>query len=413
MNDTMYALVFEFSLGKLAKAKLRGRKNPSGYWQPGGPVGIKQVPRPKLVADDWVIVKTVLSGICGSDMHELQLEGAVDNPIRSFLSFPQIMGHEAVGIIDQVGPKATRAKVGDRVAISPWFPCKARGITPECPRCQAGDFTHCHNFQRGQLPVGMHLGVTSGFGGDAPFITVHESQCFRIPEGVSFEQAVLADPFSVAFHSCCLLNPSPDQTVLVYGIGVIGVCTIICLRKLFGIKRVLAVGRHPFQVEQATHLGVEHIFTSDGSALVEEVLNYFGAELYTPNKGSNWSLDGVDGIIDTIASARTLEAGMRFLIAQGKLIITGVSTPTRCENTPHYFKELEVIGSAAFSIEEFEGRRAHAFEMFLDFLAKKRVDTAPLVTHRFPLSQYQQAFDANVNKKTSHAVKVVFDFTRA
>ena len=408
----MNALVFTFSLGKLAKAKLRGRKDPSGYWRLGGPVGIQQVPHPKLVADDWVIVKTALSGICGSDMHELQLEGAMDNPLRSLLSFPQIMGHEAVGFIEKVGTKATKVKVGDRVAISPWFPCKTRGIIPECPRCQIGDFTHCHNFNRGYLPVGMHLGVTTGFGTDAPFFAVHESQCFRIPENVTFEQAVLADPFSVAFHSCLLLTPLPDQTILVYGLGIIGICTILCLKYLFGVKRVLAVGRYDFQVKHALQLGVERVFTSSGSSLVEEIINYIGSELYIPRKGLKWAMDGVDAVIDTIASARTIEVGLRILSTQGKLVIMGVSTPARCENTPHYFKELEIFGSAGFSIENFEGRRAHAIEMFLDFLAKKRVDTTSLVTHKFPLARYQQAFDTIVKKQSTHAIKVVFDFTQ-
>ena len=406
----MPALQFEFKLWRLALAKLRGMRNPSGYWKPGGPVGLTLAPMPALPADDWVRVKTVFCGICGSDLKELTLDGAPDNPLQTFLAFPQIMGHEAVGIIDQVGPRVTRLQPGDRVAVSPWLPCRPRGVSPECPRCQRGDYTHCHNFRRGRLPPGMHLGVTPGFGGFAPYLAAHESQCFAIPAGVSFEAAVLADPFSVAFHSCLLLKPAPDATILVYGLGVIGLLTVLCLKRLFEVKRVLAVGRYPFQKEQALRFGAERVFTSSGSRLIEEVAASTGAELYTPDRGSKWTMDGVDGIIDTIASAATLEAGLRFLTTQGRLVFTGVSTPKRCENTPHYFKEMEVMGSNAFALETFQGRTAHAFEFFLQFLAEQRFDPAPLVTHRFPLDQYQQAFNLLASKAGSSAVKVVFTF---
>ena len=385
----MPALEFRFQLWRLALAKLRGLWNKSGYWEPGGPVGLTLVPVPVLPAEDWVRVKTALCGICGSDLKELTLDGAPDNPLQTFLSFPQIMGHEVVGTVEEVGPRATRVKSGDRVAVSPWLPCRPRGIAPECPRCQAGEFTHCRNFQRGRLPAGMHLGVTRGYGGFAPYLAAHESQCFVIPEGVSFAAAVLADPFSVAFHSCLLLEPARSATVLVHGLGVIGLLTVLCLKKIFGVERV---------------------FTSRGSRLVEEIAAYTGAELYTPERGSKWTLDGVDAIVDTIASAATLEAGMRCLRTRGRLVFTGVSTPRRTENTPHYFKELELIGSNAFAVETYQGRTAQAFEFFLDFLAERRISPTPLVTHRFPLDQYQPAFNALAGKGGSAAVKVVFTF---
>jgi threonine dehydrogenase-like Zn-dependent dehydrogenase len=410
-ESQMPALVFEMNLAKLAKSKLRGLINPSGYWKPGGAVGLQMVPKPDLIADDWVIVKTVYCGICGSDMKEVTLHGAMDNPLQGFLSFPQIMGHEIVGIVDRAGSKATRARAGDRVAISPWLPCGPRGITPECPRCRKGDYTHCHNFQKGRLPAGMHLGVTRGFGGFAPYVAVHESQCFALPDGVSFEAAVLADPFSVAFHSCLLLDPSPASTILVYGLGVIGLATVQCLKNLFGVECVLAVGRYPFQKDIAVKSGAVHVFDSRGEKLVEDVAAYTGAELYTPEHGSKWAVDGVDGIVDTVGSAQTLEAGLRFLTSKGRLVFTGVDTPKRCENTPHYFKELEIVGSNSFSVEQWQGRTAHAFEFFLDFLAQGKIDPAVLLTHKFPLDQYGPAFDLLADKNAAGAVKVVFDFT--
>ncbi len=406
----MPALMFEMKLVKLMKAYLRGKRYTSGYWKENGPVNIRDIPIPSLISDDWVLVKTVYCGICGSDIKEITLDGARDNPLRSLITFPQILGHEPVGIIEKKGKSVNRLKIGDRVAITPWLPCVSRGIYPVCPRCKIGNYTHCHNFQRGILPSGMHLGVTKYYGGFTPYIAIHESQCFLIPENVSFDQAVLADPFAVAFHSILILNPDPNNTILVYGLGVIGLLSVMTLKNLFHVKNIIAVGRYQFQKEIALKLGAKHVFTSKREVLIEEIADYMDAKLFTPDKGLKWALDGVDGIIDTIASAETLEVGVRILTAQGVLVFLGVSTPKRWENTPHYFKELEIIGSNAFSIETFEGKSAHAFEFFLEFLASKRLNPSILVTHKVPLDAYKEAFDILTNKSKSHAVKVLFEF---
>ncbi|MFW9818869.1 MAG: zinc-binding dehydrogenase [Candidatus Thorarchaeota archaeon] len=409
-KETMEALIFEMRWSKLLKAYIRGKRNISGYWKNGGPVAIKQVHLPSIITEKWVLVKTEYCGICGSDMKEITLNGAHDNPLRSLISFPQILGHEPVGIIEKIGKKVTKVKNGDRVALNPWFPCKTRGINIECARCQIGDYIHCHNFQKGVLPIGMHLGITKGFGGFAPLISVHESQCFLIPDNVSLEKAVLADPFSVAFHSLLILDPSESSTVLVYGLGIIGLLVIMILNKILNIKKILAIGRYQFQKEMALKLGAKHVFMSTGEKLMEEIIDYLNLEFYKPEKGLKWTLDGVDGIIDTIASAETLEIGIRILTTQSKLVFLGVSTPKRFEHTLHYFKELEIIGSNAFSLENFKGKRAHAFEFYLEFLAANRIDPSELITHKFTLKEYKTAFDTLADKSKSHAIKVLFSF---
>ncbi|MFX1558469.1 MAG: oxidoreductase, partial [Promethearchaeota archaeon] len=88
----------------------------------------------------------------------------------------------------------------------------------------------------------------------------------------------------------------------------------------------------------------------------------------------------------------------------------GVSTPKRFENTLHYFKELEVIGSNGFGIESFQGKSLHAFQHFLNFLSEGLIDPQMLITHKFPLEQYKNAFNILSDKRNSHAVKVVFKF---
>ena len=404
--------MFKKTLLKLIKSYIRGKLKTEGYWKNGGPIILQDIKYPHLIADDWVIIRTVYAGICGSDMTEVKLQGSLDNPLQSFISFPQVMGHEAVGIVEEVGNKCTKLRKGDRVVVNPWFSCEPRGIEQLCPRCEKGDNKHCHNYKIGNLPTGMHLGVTSGYGCFSPFFAVHESQCFFLPEEISFKQAVFADPFSVAFHSILTLHPKPSSKIIVYGLGVIGLLTILCLKKVFKVEHVAAIGRYNFQKELALKIDTNRVFLTKDECLIEEIANYYEFSLYKPKKGLKWSLDGVDGIIDTIASANTLEIGVRVLKSQGKLVFLGVSPPRRFENTPHYFKELEIIGSNAFGFETFLNKNKHAFDFFLEFLERGIIDVSWLITHYFQLEEYQNAFSALTNKGESHAVKVLFKFNK-
>ena len=207
-----------------------------------------------------------------------------------------------------------------------------------------------------------------------------------------------------------MLDPHPSSHILVYGLGIIGLLTILCLKNIFKVKHVIGIGRYQFQKELALKLGADHIFLSSGNLIIEEIAEYYNFELYTPDRGLKWMLDGVNGIVDTIASAETFEIGERILCTQGKLVFLGVSTPKRFENTLHYFKELEVIGSNAFSKENFRNKSMHAFQFYLDFISEGLIDPQMLITHKFPLTQYREAFDTLSIKGESHAIKVLFEF---
>src|SRR5262249_59790092 len=99
----------------------------------------------------------------------------------------------------------------------------ARGPPPPRPACRQGRLSLCPNFARGVLPPGIHTGNSStATGGFAPLVPAHESMCIPIPDDVTFEQAVLADPFSVSLHAILKRPPQPGETALVYGSGTLG-----------------------------------------------------------------------------------------------------------------------------------------------------------------------------------------------
>jgi threonine dehydrogenase-like Zn-dependent dehydrogenase len=406
------ALVFHFELPRLAMAKALGTLSDGGFLSGLGPVRYQDVPEPALLGDDWVIVETRYAGICGSDVKQVFLEGATDNPITSLISFPHVMGHEMVGTVVDVGRAVTRVKRGDRVACYPWLSCLVRGL-PECRACREGRLTSCESFAAGALAPGMHAGncrdVSGGF---APLLPAHESTVFPIPERVSFDVAALADPFAVSLHTVLKAPPADGETVLVLGCGTLGLLLVHAVSRLYPAATIVAVDVHEHVRSLAETLGAHHFYTERGAALVERIGALTGCVPHAPLSGLPWLLGGVDKIYDTVGAAPTLELGVRVLRPQGRLVMVGVAPPARFEWTPLYFKELELVGSNGCGLESWNGERVHAFELFLSLLVEERIDPAPLLTHRYPLEDYKEAFVVAKDKGRHRSVKVLFDFAR-
>ncbi len=187
------------------------------------PVGLREVPDPQPLHDDWVITRPRLTGICGSDSKQILLdfgEGDTDNAMAAFCSFPQVMGHEVVADVVALGPKARGLEVGQRVVLNPWLSCGPRGIEPRCPACENGDYSLCWSFTDGDIKPGIHTGVSADVtGGYAELMPAHDSMLFPVPESVPDELAVFADPFSVSLHAITRHPPPAVGRVLVYGAG--------------------------------------------------------------------------------------------------------------------------------------------------------------------------------------------------
>jgi len=387
------ALVFELDYPRLAAAKVMGAFSPRGYVSRLGPLRLQTVPDAGILGERWVVVETKMSGICGSDVKQVFLDAAPDNPLTSLVSFPHVPGHEPVGTVVDVGRAVTRVRKGDRVACYPWLSCVVRGL-PECAACRRGQMSVCESFTRGRFAAGMHAGTCRDVsGGFAELMPVHETECFVVPDDVSFEAAVLADPFSVALHAVLKSPPESGETVLVFGCGGIGALTLHVLAALYPRTRVLAVDPRAPARDLARRLGASETFGESGKALVEAVARAVqGTLVHRPTFGMPWLQGGVARVYDTVGSARTLETGLRLLEPLGTIVLVGVAKPARFEWTPLYFKEANLRGSSGYGIEEVEGKRAHAFEHFFALLGSKRVDPAGLVTDRFKLGQYKEAF---------------------
>jgi threonine dehydrogenase-like Zn-dependent dehydrogenase len=408
----MQALVCENSLPRQAITKILGSFYPRAFVGPLAPMRMREIPDPAFPGPDWVVLRTALCGLCGSDYKQVFLNGRMDNPMTALISFPQVLGHEVVGTIEAVGPAVKRRRVGERVVLNPWLSCAPRGIDPLCGPCARGELSLCENFARGCLAPGIHTGNSStATGGFAPLVPAHESMCFPIPDGVDFSAAVLADPFSVALHSI-LHNPPPAEgAALIYGCGTLGLLTIAILRSLAPRLRLLAVARYEHQRRLALQFGAEAaVDHRPTTAIIERAAAFTGTEIFKPWYGQPMLNRGVDVVYDTVGSAETLEVGVRVAAPRTRIVVTGVEIPRRFEWTPLYFKEIAVVGSNAFAIEEFEGRRQHAMEWYLEWVASGRIDVTPILTHRFALTDYREAFMTCWNQGAHSAVKVLFRY---
>lgn len=405
----MHALVFENSLPRQALTRLFGAFIRRAYVGPLAPMTLREIPEPTLPAPDWLRVRVKLCGICGSDYKQVFLNGRRDNPMTALITFPQVLGHEVVGVIEAVGPGARHRQPGERVVLNPWLSCAVRGIDPPCAACRGGRLSLCHNFRHGTLPAGIHTGnCAMATGGFAPLLPAHESQCIRIPDEVTDEEAVLADPFSVSLHAI-LECPPAGRNVLVYGCGTLGLLSVAILRALYPDIRIIAVARYTHQATLASRLGADLVVPwRPTEGIIEAVAAASGAETLQPWHGRPWLIDGVSTTYDTVGSPETLEVAVRSTRARGAIVVTGVEVPARFEWTPLYFKELRIVGSNAFGQETMGDQSKHAMEFYFDFVRGRRLDVTSIITHRFTLAEYREAFLACYDQGASGAVKVLF-----
>jgi len=394
------ALIFRHNLAREAASAVGGRVDRRAFVSRFAPVRIEDVDELPLPSKEWVRVETTFSGLCGSDVKQILLNGSRDNPLTALVSFPHVLGHEAVG---------RRTDTGERVVLNPWLSCRPRGIDPLCGACQAGRYPWCRNFRSGDLPVAIHIGnCAAAAGAHAERFAAHGSQLFAIPDNISDEAAVLADPVSVSLRSILLARPPDGQPVLVYGSGTLAFAAIALLRHLYPGTEVWAATRPGARARLATRLGAHGVFSTSPDELVAQVGKRAGALPLQPWSKREWLQDGPAVVYDTIGSTETVETSLRLLATGGTLVISGVEPPKRFEWTPLYFKELRVIGSNGFGIEEVGGVAKHSMEHYFDFVANG-LDLTPVITHRFPLDRWDEAVLTLKDSRRTGAVKVLLD----
>ena len=216
----------------------------------------------------------------------------------------------------------------------------------------------------------------------------------------------MSDPVSVSLRSILLSPPETSRPALVYGSGTLAFAAIGLLRHLYPGLEIWAATRPGFRSSLAARLGADAVLSSVPDTLVAEVASRTGETAIRPWSGKDWLQDGPGVVYDTIGSTETVETSLRLVHTGGTLVVSGVEPPKRFEWTPMYFKEISVIGSNGFGIEEVGGVRKHAFEHYFDF-ARAGLDLTAVVTHRFPLARWDEAVLTLADSRRTGAVKVL------
>lgn len=405
----MKALRFSVTVPQYALLKALGRIDRRVYYRgPLATVRLVDVAEPALLSPDWIKIRTLYCGFCGSDINLIFLK---DSPMASpFTSFPCVMGHEFSGEVVEAGGNVTEVKAGDRVTVAPSLGCKARGITPECPACAKGRPGNCENFAEGALAPGMFLGICRDTGGGfAPYLVAPKDLVFRLPDGVSAKEGAMMEPFSVALQAVLDNTPREGEHVLVVGGGVIGSLIVQAIRLLAGPCSITVAEPSPFHAELVRKAGVDGVI-ADGRIL-DHAKSITGARGYKPMLGGEVLMGGFSRIFDTVGTTATLNAGLRSLGTQGVLSIVAIGKEVMTDLTPLWLKLQTIKGVYCYGYTEAGGARRHVYELALDFARQKKVRLDEMITHTFPLEDYARMIEVNLHKGRYRALKtaVVFE----
>jgi len=405
----MKALQFSVNVPKFIAAKsLRTLFGNSVFYKgPAKTIRIADIPEPTLPSPDWVKIKTIYCGFCGSDLNLILLH---DSPTASpFTSFPCVTGHEVVGEIIEKGPNVESIETGDLVAVNPILGCEAREISPVCPSCRAGRSGNCENFAEGKLPPGMFIGINKGVnGGFAPRLSAHKSQIFKIPKGLSVEAAAMTEPASVALQTLFDNMPVDNEHILIIGGGVIGNLIIQSAHALVPNCRISVVEPSGFAAELAVKAGADEILNIND--IFRQTSQTTGAKIYKPMLGMEIPMGGFNRIYDTVGNASTLNLSMRLLSAMGTLSIVGIGGDVKLDLTPIWLKLQTIKGVYAYGMVTYNGNRRHVFDIALELMSRKKIRTDILVTHKFNIEEYQNMIEVNMNKGKHRAMKTVMSF---
>ena len=313
-----------------------------------------------------VVVRVCCTGICGSDLNRYAINTTPEK-------LPS--GHEVAGEVVEVGPGAESWRIGDRVAIDTLAQGRACG---QCWYCLRGQYNTCRN----------KMGEGGGF---AEYIKRLADGCFRLPDGLSWEEGALVEPLAVGVHGLRRGNLASGETVVVLGSGTIGLTTLVAARAL-GAGKVFLTARHPQQTEMAMRLGADAALPSEGAELWEAVA--------AATEGR-----GADVVVETVGGTN-LEATLRQAVEvarpQGRIVVQGLNhSPVPVDMLLPLLKEQSIIFSQCYSV--IDGR--HDYEIAMELLATGGVPLKDIVTHSFPLAEMQAAFRTAGDKRTG-AIKV-------
>jgi threonine dehydrogenase-like Zn-dependent dehydrogenase len=397
----LQALVYRKSIPRYLLMRSGSRRIKSLETSRLSPLQLEDAPDPVLPTPQWVRVKPLLSGICGSDLGTLSSE---NSPYFSPITSPPfVMGHEVVG---EVAEDNSGFRAGERVVLEPALGCAVRGIDPPCPYCASGRHALCLNVARGDISPGIQTGFCRDTGGgwSRGTLVAHPSQLHRVPEAIPDEAAVAIEPLACAVHAA--LGAAPGDTTLVTGAGSVGLLTVAALRHLTNAGRIICVAKHERQRKEALRLGAtEVVHPKETYSKLPEML---GTTPYEPELGKPVVMGGAGKVFECVGAPGTIEDALRLTRPGGEVTLVGMpGAKSTLDLTALWYKEIRLAGSYAYGAEEHDGKQTSSFQLALSIAPE--ISLEALVGPHFRLENYREAITAARSAGREGHVKVVFD----
>jgi len=327
----------------------------------------QDVPDPQLIDPDDAIVRVDAVTICGTDLHILKGDVPAVTPGR-------VLGHEAVGTVQQVGAGVRNIAVGDRVLVSCISPCG------RCSYCRTGSYGQCRNgggWILGHLVDGTHAQYVR-----APFA---DNSLYKLPAEVTDEAALMLADILPTSYEVGVLNGRvrPGDTVAVVGAGPIGLAAIMTAQ-LFSPARIIAIDLATSRLEAAKRLGadVTMLSSDDPVAAVNELTDGLGAHV----------------AIEAVGVPETFELCTRLVRPAGRVANIGVHGKAATLHLEDLWIKDVTITTGLVD--------AYSTPTLLTMLASGQLDTTALVTHRFGIDEMLEGYDVFAQAAATGALKV-------
>jgi L-iditol 2-dehydrogenase len=358
------------AIAERAGAATAGKLMRAAVYRGAGRVVVEQVPVPEIGAGE-ALIRVAACGICGTDLKKIQ---------NGFVAAPQIFGHEVAGTVVEAGSGVRRWKPGDRVVSFHHVPCGA------CFYCERRLYSQC--------PAYKKTGLTAGFdpngGGFAEYVRalpwIAERGMVAIPDGVSFEEATFVEPVNTCIKAVEKARVGAGETVLVMGQGPIGLI-LMMLARLAGAT-VLASDPMPERRAISEQLGAVAALDPMAGRLAEEV------RARTDGRGA-------DVVLVAVPLPSALSEALSLARPGGRVLLFAQNDPHMKLEFPAAavgVEEKEILGSYSAAVDRHEEAARLVFS--------RELPVARLITHKFPLQQFDRAFSLAA-RPTRESLKVL------
>jgi L-iditol 2-dehydrogenase len=331
-------------------------------------VRIEEVPKPEIGSDE-ILLKVMASGICGTDVVEwYRLPKA-----------PRVLGHEATGIIDEVGEKVTKYKVGDRVFVSHHVPCN------QCRYCLKDSHTACETLHTtNYYPGGFSQYIR------VPKINV-ETGVYKLSPNMSYEEGTFIEPLACAVRGQRLAGIQKGDTVLIIGSGMAGILHIQ-LAKLKGAQKIFAADINPDRLKLAEKFGADHVIDARGD--LPQQLKELNHERAT------------DKVIACTGAVKAALIALECVDRGGTILYFAVPDPTTKIPIP-----ITEFWRNETTIRTSYGAAPRDLEEALQILAQNQVNVEDMITHRLDIREIAEGF--RLVAEAGKSLKVIIEPNRS